>query len=85
MFFFSVFLVIPQFGLLSQISSPRFSSGHSGLVLTLRIDDAAHAFLLSPHSLVADASLWATSLSLLVVAVRCMFCGFCFSLSYAAL
>ena len=82
--FVFVFLVIPQFGLLSQISSLRFSSGHSGLVLTLSID-AARASLPSPHSLVADESLWATSPSLLVVAVRCIFCEFYFSLSYAAL
>ena len=30
-------LVIPQFGLLSQFSSLRLSSGHSGPVLTLRM------------------------------------------------
>ena len=83
-FFFFCLSVIPRFGLLSQISSLRFSSGHSGLDLTLQID-AAHASLPSPHLLVADESLWATSLSLLVVAVRCIFCGFCFSLSYVAL
>ena len=33
--FFFFFLVIPQFGLLSDVSSLRLSSGHSGLVLTL--------------------------------------------------
>ena len=33
--FFFFFLVIPQFGLLSHVSSLRLSSGHSGLVLTL--------------------------------------------------
>ena len=32
-------LAIPQFGLLSHVSSLRLSSGHSGLVLTLRTDD----------------------------------------------
>ena len=34
-FFFSLSLAIPQFGLLSHVSSLRLSSGHSGLVLTL--------------------------------------------------
>ena len=34
-FFFSLSLAIPQFGLLSHISSLRLSSGHSGLVPTL--------------------------------------------------
>ena len=41
-------LALPQFGLLSPISSLRLSAGHSGLVLTLRIDDATHASLSSP-------------------------------------
>ena len=35
LFFFSLSLAIPQFGLLSHISSLRLSSGHSGLVPTL--------------------------------------------------
>ena len=51
LFLFS--LAIPQFGLLSHISSLRLSSGHSCLVLTLSTDDAA-------HSLMADARVWAT-------------------------
>ena len=42
--FFS--LAIPQFGLLSHVSSLRLSLGHSGLVLTL--SNAARAFLFSP-------------------------------------
>ena len=75
-------LVIPQFGLLSHISSLRLSSGHSGPVLTLGTDDAARTSLSSPHLLVADTSIWATSL--LAVAVRRVFCQF-FSPSYVAL
>ena len=67
-------LEIPQFGFLSCVSSLRLSSGHSGPVLTLRTDDAAHASLPSPHSLVADARTWATSL--LGVVVRHVICGF---------
>ena len=70
-------LAIPQFGLLSHISSLRLSSGHSGPVLTLRMDDAARTSLSSPGSLVTDASVWATSLA---VAVRCLFYGVFFSL-----
>ena len=78
-------LAIPQFGLLSHISSLRLSSGHSGLVLTLRTDNDTHASLSSPCSLVADASVWATSL--LGVAVRRLFCGLFppFPLGYVAL
>ena len=71
-------LTIPQFGLLSKVISLRLSSGHSGWVLTLRTKDAAHASLSSPHLLVADASVWATSP--LAVAVGRIFCGFFFSL-----
>ena len=74
--FFFVPLETPQFGFLSCISSLRLSSGHSGPVLTLRTDDAAHASLPSPHSLVANASTWATSL--LGVVVRQVFCCFFF-------
>ena len=74
--FFS--LAIPQFGLLSCVSSLILSPGHSGLVLTLRAhyaaDYAAHASPSSPCLLVVDANLWATSL--LTVEVRCVFCGF---------
>ena len=65
-------LVIPQFGLLSHLNSLRLSSGHSGLVLTLSTNYAAHASLSSPCLLVVDASLWATSP--LTAVVRCMFC-----------
>ena len=35
LFFLSLSLAIPQFGLVSQVSSLRLSSGHSGLVPTL--------------------------------------------------
>ena len=68
----SLFLAIPQFGLLSHVSSLRVPSGHSGLVLTL--SSAAHAFLFSRSLLVADASIWATSP--LGVAFQCVICGF---------
>ena len=74
--FFFLSLAIPQFGLLYQVSSLRLSSwhsGHSGLVLTLSTDDAAHASQSSPRSLMLDMSVWATSL--LAVAVRHVFCG----------
>ena len=71
-FFFSLSLAIPQFWLLSHVSSLRLSSGHSGPFLTL--SSAAHDSLFSPCLLVADASIWVTSL--LGVAVRCVICGF---------
>ena len=64
-------IVIPQSGLLSQVSSLRLPLGHSGLVLTL--SNAARASLSSPHLLVADASVWAASQ--LGVAVRHIICG----------
>ena len=65
-------LEIPQFGLLSHISSLTLSSGHSSLVLTLRThDDAASTSLSSPCSLVVDACIWATFL--LAIAVRSLF------------
>ena len=70
--FFSLSLASPQFGLLSQVSSLRLPSGHSDPVLTL--SNAAWASLFSPCLLVADASVWATSL--LGVAVRHVICGF---------
>ena len=60
--------------LLSQVSSLRLPSGHSGLVLTL--SNAASASLFSSHLLVVDASIWANSP--LRVAVRCVICGFYF-------
>ena len=70
----SLFLspAIPQFGLLSQVSSLRLPSGHSGLVLTL--GNAASASLFSPSLLVVDGSVWATSP--LGIAVRHVICGF---------
>ena len=66
LFFFSLPLSIPQFGLLSHISFLRLSLGHSGPVLTL--SNEARSSLFSPGSPVAYASVWATSL--LGVAVR---------------
>ena len=62
----SLSLVIPQFGLLSQVSSLRLPSGHSDLVLTL--SNAARASVFSPCLLVV--SIWATSP--LGVAIRCV-------------
>ena len=74
-FFFPLSLAIPQFGLLSHVSSLRLSSGHSGQVLTL--SNAARTSLFSPRLLVADTSFWA--ISPLGVAVRHVICGiFCF-------
>ena len=70
-FFFSLSLAIPQFGLLSH--SLRLSSGHSGPVLTL--SSVACTSLFSPCLLVADASIWPTSL--LGVLVRHIICGVC--------
>ena len=57
---FSLSLAIPQFVLLCHVSSLRLFSGHSGLVLTL--SNATCASLFSPCLLVADMSVWATSL-----------------------
>ena len=71
-FFCSVSLAIPQFRLLSHVSSLRLPSGHSGPVLTL--SNAACVSLFSPWLLVVDRSLWSTSL--LGVAVRRVICGF---------
>ena len=68
----SVSLAIPQFVLLSHVSSLRLSSGHSGPVPTL--SNAVCASLFSPRLLVVDASVWATSP--LGVAVRHVICGF---------
>ena len=81
---FSLFLAILRFGLLSHISSLRLSSGHSGLVLTLRTDNDTHASLSSPHSLVVlHWQLWldASFLVFVVVVVVVIL----FSLSYVAL
>ena len=69
---FFLSLAIPQFGLLSYISSLRLSSGHLGLVLTL--SNTAGTSLFSPCLLLAVVRIWATSP--LGVAVRCVVCGF---------
>ena len=60
LFLFFLSLAIPQFGLLSHVSSLRLSSGRSGLVPT--VSNATHTSLFSPCLLVVDASIWATSL-----------------------
>ena len=69
---FSLSLAIPQFKLVTQKSSLRLSSGHSGPVLTL--SNAARSSPFSPHLLVADAGVWGTFL--LGVAFRQVICGF---------
>ena len=71
-FFFSLSLVISRFVLLSHASSLTLSSGNSGQVLTLSTYYATHASLSSPHLLVLDTSVWATSL--LAVVVGHIFC-----------
>ena len=53
-------VVIPQSGLLSQVSSLRLPWGDSGPVLTL--SNAAHASLPSPRFLVAGAGVCTASL-----------------------
>ena len=70
LFFLS--LAVPQFGLLSHISSLRLPSGHSGLVPN--INSAARTSLFIPHLLVVDANVWATSR--LRVSVRRIISGF---------
>ena len=67
-------LVIPQFGLLSHVSCLRLSSGHAGPVLTLSTDYPARTSLSRPCLLMADFSIWATSL--LAVAIRHIICVF---------
>ena len=57
---------------LLDIKLPPIVLEHSGLVLTLSTDYAAHAFLSSPRLLVADRSIWTTSP--LAVAVWQVFC-----------
>ena len=52
-------VAIPQAGLLSQVSSLRLPSGHSGQVLTL--SNVAHTSLPSPCLLVADAGICTAS------------------------
>ena len=71
-FFFLLSLSIPQFGLLSHISSLRLPSGH--LVPVPTLSNAARTSLFSPRLLVADTSVWATSP--LGVVVRHVICGF---------
>ena len=68
---FSLSLAIPQFKLLSQVSSLQLPSGHSGLVLTLSNATSSSPF--HPHLLVADACIWCTFL--LGVAFRHVICG----------
>ena len=70
-------IIIPQFGLLSQASSLRLPSGHSGLVLTL--SNAAGASLSSPPLQEGDASVWAAAL---LGVVRHVICGFLLFLSF---
>ena len=61
---------MPQFGLLSHVSSLRLSSGHSGLVSAL--SNVACTSLFSPRLLVVDMSVWASSL--LGIAIRHIIC-----------
>ena len=70
--FVSLSLATPQLRLLSQVSSLRLPSGHSGQVFIL--SNAALLSLFSPALLVTDSSIWATSL--LGVLVRPIICGF---------
>ena len=72
LFFFPPSLWLSQFGLLSQVSSLRLPSEHSGPALT--ISHAANHLLLSPHLLVMDTSVWVTSP--LGIAVRYVIYGF---------
>ena len=81
---FSLSLAFPSFGLLSHVSSLRFPSGHSGLLLTL--SNAARTSLFSPHLLVVDVSLWATSpMGVTVRHIICVFYLFIFPPGYVAL
>ena len=65
-------VAIPGSGLLSQVSSLRSPSGHSGPVLTL--SNAARTSLPNPHLLVVDAGICAASL--LGVTIGHVICGF---------
>ena len=65
-------LAIPKFKLVSQESSLRLPSGHSGPVLTLSNSTRFSPF--RPHLLVADVGIWGTFL--LGVAFRHIICGF---------
>ena len=70
--FFFLSLAIPWFGFQSHISSLRLSLGHSGPVLTLRPD-------VQPRPpCPARTRWWQTQASVLIVVVRCIFCGFFF-------
>ena len=69
--FFSLSLAIQQFRLLSQVSSLRLPSGHSGPILTL--SNAARSSPFRACLLVEDESIWGTSL--LGVAFRHIICG----------
>ena len=81
---FFLSLAIPQFRLLSHVSSLRLPSGHSDWVLTLSY--AVRASLFSPRLLVVDVSIWATSpLSVVVRHVICGFYLFIFPPGYVAL
>ena len=77
---FSLSLAISQFGFLSHLSSLRLPSGPLGPVLTL--SNAAHNSLFSPHLLVVDVSVWATSP--LGVTVRHVICGFCLCIYFSS-
>ena len=69
---FSLSLAIPQFKLLSHVSSLRLPSGHLGPVLTL--SNAARSSPFCPHLLVADVGVGGTFL--LRVAFWHVICGF---------
>ena len=69
---FSLSFAVPQFKLLSHVSSLRLPSGYSGPLLTL--SNAARSCPFSLHLLVADVSVWSTFL--LGVAFRLIICGF---------
>ena len=68
----SLSLAIPQFRLLSHVSSLWLPSGHSGPVLML--SNSARSSPFSPRLLVVDVSVWGTSL--LGAALRHVICGF---------
>ena len=70
--FLSLSLAVPQFKLLSHVSSLRLPSGHSSLALTL--SNAARSSPFCPLLLVADAGIWGTFL--LGVAFRYIICEF---------
>ena len=63
-FYFPLSLAIPQFGLLSQVSSLRLSSGHSGPVFTLSMQPTppcsapAHCWRMRASGLLLRWELW---------------------------